>query len=139
MGVNLESSSSRSGHRHRCLSSHIYRVGRPIRAGTGAGDSGAPKGCQSPRSPEVRTRLPRWARDPSQHSGAGTSRLSWKVRSAFASRGCEESRRPRVGSKKPPWVESGGAVNQSTLICQGEELEAQNTLNPEAEIPANRK
>lgn len=32
-----------------------------------------------------------------------------------------------------------GAVNASTSICQGEEPEARNTLNPEAEILANRK
>lgn len=56
-----------------------------------------------PKGPEVRTRLPRWARDHSQHPGAGTrqaSRLSWKVRQAFASRGGEGSRLPRVGSKE---------------------------------------
>lgn len=49
--VNLERSSSGIDHRHRRLSSHIYRAGGPIqaRAGVGVGRLGARKNRHRPQ------------------------------------------------------------------------------------------
>lgn len=87
----------------------------------------------SPGAPEARTPQPRRARGRSQQAGPRDPGLSRTVRGALA------SRLPLVGRRKPSRAESGGAVTESTESIQGDEPEAADTLDPEAEIPANRK